>query len=188
MNCVNRIKMCAFGCIAAIVAIAGSCTDTEPPVTAQAQPPYFSLETYFKAEAARLQKLAPPVSKTVNKNGAQETHTVEIGKWENELMLFIESDINKSAWRQSYQMDSVHNTVVYRSLEPELRTRQITVERHENGDIKHIGIQNGVANMLYRSDEKLDYYPDSLYRIDKKQHVAIIGENAYTITGAFIQP
>lgn len=177
-----------FSCIAGIVAIAGSCTDGEPAATAQTGRSYFSLETYFKAEAARLQKLSRPISKTVNKNGQQETHTVQIGKWENELMLFIESDINKAAWQQSYQIDSTENTVVYRSRDPELRTREITVKRLNNGAISHISIQNGVENMLYESDEQLDYYPDSLYRIGKKQHVAVIGENTYTVTGIFSKP
>jgi len=153
----------------------------------QPRRPYFSVETYFKAEADRLQKSAPLVTKTVNKNGEQETHAVRISKWENELMLFIESDINKTAWSQLYQIDSVGNTVTYRSVDPELRTQQILLKRDTNGDIRYIGIQNRASNMLYQSDEQLEYYPDSLYRIGKRQRVIVVGKNNYTITGTFEQ-
>ncbi|WP_353183097.1 hypothetical protein [Parapedobacter lycopersici] len=158
----------------------GSQPAATAPVTA-----YFSLEQYFKAEAERLQQASPEIKKTVVKSGTEETRNVRIDGWENELRLFSESDINKPAWQQSYRVDSAGSTVTYHSLDPGLRTQEIIVEKQPDGQVRHIRIRNHVENMLYRSEEQLDYYPDSLYRIDKNQHVAIIGDNTYRITGTF---
>lgn len=144
---------------------------------------YFSLENYFRQEASRLQRLAPRVAKTVSKNGAPESKEISIANWEREFALFIEADINKPAWRNSYRIDSTANTVQYTSSDPALRTTRITIAKHTDGTISHIGITNSIGNMLYQTDEQLDYYPDSLYRIIKQQHVRVIGNSHYVVTG-----
>jgi len=145
---------------------------------------YFSLEAFFLAEANRLAKLAPTVSKTVSRNGAPENKRVQIEDWKNELALFISSDINKPAWQNSYRVDSTAGSLVYTSIDPELRTQKITIDKHPNGNIKHIAILNRAGNMLYKTIEQLDYYPDSLYQIDKQQQVRVIGDSQYLIKGS----
>ncbi len=47
-------------------------------------------------------------------------------------------------------------------------------------------IYNDSKNMLYESQEWLSYFPDSLYQIDKKQTVRLLGTNTYKIKGALI--
>src|SRR5690606_34171236 len=74
----NRLKVHVVTCILGALALSVSCTQDTAPATVQPRRPYFSVETYFKAEADRLQKSAPLVTKTVNKNGEQETHAVRI--------------------------------------------------------------------------------------------------------------
>ena len=145
--------------------------------------PYFSLEDYFKQEASRLQQHSPTIAKTVSKDGETESHDIQIADWEIELALFIDSDINKADWQDSYSIDSTETALVYTSLDPKLRTEQIMVERYGNGMVKHIGITNQIKNMLYQTTDQLDYYPDSLYRITKQQRVRVIGESNYVITG-----
>ncbi|WP_257670621.1 hypothetical protein [Parapedobacter tibetensis] len=172
--------------VVAIMLSAISCTTDDVQVANHVKP-YFSLEDYFQQEASRLQQLAPSISKMVSKNGETESHDIQIDNWESELALFIDSDINKAAWQSSYKIDSTMTSLVYTSLDPELRTEQITVEKGDDGTIKHIGVSNRIKNMLYQTDEQLDYYPDSLYRITKQQHVRIIGESNYLVAGTFQQ-
>lgn len=185
MNCNSSKIVAPAGVIGLLISVVVACSPAreEQPAASNAAPAYFSLKNYFRDEAERLQRASPKIVKSVVKNGSEESRHTQISNWENELMLFIESDINKPAWQQSYQIDSSGNTVVYQRLDPELRTVSISIERNADETIDHIRIQNGVENMLYTSEEQLDYYPDSLYRINKKQRVMVIGENSYTITG-----
>ena len=183
-----RRKLAATGLIGVCLSFAAACSapQTDRAATSSSGAPvYFSLENYFRSESARLQQSAPVVTKVVIKNDDRESRDIQIDNWQNELMLFVDSDINKPAWQHSFQTDSSATTTVYNSIDPKLRTKQIKIEKNVNGAITHIYIHNSDENMLYTSSEELDYFPDSLYRINKKQRVAIIGENTYTITGTF---
>src|ERR1700688_2857367 len=65
---------------------------------------YFDLKGYFKKNAAQFSLHNRPVFKTVVHNGITESKKIQIDNWERELSLFIGSDINKPAWKDSYQI------------------------------------------------------------------------------------
>ncbi len=176
----KNIVQIALAC-AALSAV--SCTSTDEAQVNNDVPAHFSLAHYFEQEAARLQQHSPTIAKTVSKDGETENRHTQITDWGNELALFVDSDINKAAWRGSYAVDSNATTVIYSSLDPALRTEKISIHRHGDGSIKHIEITNRTNNMLYQTTEQLDYYPDSLYRIAKQQRVRILGDSEYIITG-----
>jgi len=143
---------------------------------------YFDIKGYFEGEVGKLDNENPVVYKEVIKNTQSEAKKVSINDWNKELSLFIESDINKPSWRNSYSSEKSNDTVVYKALSDDLRTREVRVV--STGDKVHsIFIENSAANELYESNEKLSYFPDSLYRIVKKQQVRIIGANNYEIVG-----
>jgi hypothetical protein len=143
---------------------------------------YFDLKAYFKADSARLSKLNKPILKTVNHNGVIESKEVKIDDWSRELSLFIESDINKPAWRDSYSVQTTPTIVIYTATDDDLKTREIIVNK--TGDkVKYIVIYNYTKNILYYTKEKLTYMPDSIYKIEKTQHVRLLGLNKYVITG-----
>lgn len=145
---------------------------------------YFSLTRYFKEEAKRLSSLSKPILKEVSRNSSAETKTIKIDNWEKEFGLFIESDINKLSWKDSYQEIKNQDTISYISTDPELRTQKIVLIKNDQ-EITEIRIENVTKNLLYNSVEKLSYYPDSLYLIEKKQDVVLLGSNEYRITGVF---
>ncbi|WP_214071631.1 hypothetical protein [Mucilaginibacter sp. dw_454] len=146
---------------------------------------YFDLEGYFKAETARLKKLNHLVLKTVKHDNTTETKKVHIDDWGLELSSFIQSDINKPAWRDGYgEVKGENGTVIDTALTPDLKTREIAITRNKNNTIKWIMIINYSKNMLYQTTEALAYYPDSLYTIKKTQHVRLLGTNKYFIKGA----
>jgi len=145
---------------------------------------YFDLAGYFKAEAARLSKSAKPVVKTVNYNGQTETKTILIKNWPRELDLFISSDINKAAWKDSYNISKNGDSVVYTTIDTNLHTRRIVLWLKQD-KVTGLAISNFTKNMLYQTNEKLRYYPDSIYYIEKHQRVKLLGTNNYQITGKF---
>ena len=143
---------------------------------------YFDIRGFFIADTARLNKLNLQVLKTVTHNGVSESKSVHIDNWGHELDLFIGSDINKPAWKDSYTIIDEGGILVYRAKYPELTVREILIKK-DNEKVKWILIFNKIKNILYQSTEKLSYYPDSLYLIEKDQKVRLMGNNHYRIEG-----
>jgi hypothetical protein len=147
-----------------------------------ATPKYFDLKGYFKAGTARLKKRNPLITKTVTHNGVSETKKVHINEWGLELNLFSQSDINKPAWHDSYNVDSSAVSIIYRAKTPDLKTQLIIVNKSID-KVKWILVINRTKNRLYETSEQLSYFPDSLYIINKYQKVRLLGANRYVIKG-----
>ncbi|BAU53166.1 hypothetical protein [Mucilaginibacter gotjawali] len=142
----------------------------------------FDLTGYLKKDAAMLNKLNRPVDKTVTHNGVTETKTVHIADWSSELGLFIDADINKPAFKNSYQVIDEDGLLVYKAKEKDLKVRELIIKR-TGGGIRYVLIYNKVENPLYKTTQKLTYFPDSVYRIETVQHVKLLGTNTYFIQG-----
>lgn len=145
---------------------------------------FFDIKGFFRADSLRLAKLDPLVNKTVVHNQVAETKKVHISNWGNELSLFIESDINKPAWKASYSSETENGLLIYRSKDPALKTQEVVIKK-ENDRVKWILIFNHTKNILYETNEKLSYFPDSLYLIQKSQRVRLLGKDTYRISGSF---
>jgi hypothetical protein len=145
---------------------------------------YFDIKGYFERDSARLTKLNQAVFKSVNHNGNTESKKILIANWGAELSLFKNSDINRPAWKGSYKISGDSNIMIYQALDPELKTREILVKK-TYGKVKYILIVNDTRNLLYKTQEKLSYFPDSMYQIQKAQSVRLLGTNKYDIKGLF---
>lgn len=159
-----------------------SCIKNETEVVQEEY--FFSLKNYFESEAQRLTNQHSVIKKEVKRNATSEEKEIEIEDWKKEFGLFIESDINKISWKDSYQEINHQDTLIYQSKDPELRTQEIVIIK-ENEKIKEISIKNVVKNYLYNSLENLVYFPDSLYQVNKTQDVIVLGANKYEISGRF---
>ena len=145
---------------------------------------YFDLKGYFSSTAQQLHKRNPTVAKTVAKNELTEAKKLKIGNWVQELALFSEADINKPAWKDSYTKDSTATEITYTSKDPDLKTQKIEIFLEKGLPVK-FSIYTRVTNLLYDTDERLEFYPDSAYTIKKHQKVVLLGENNYVIKGNF---
>ncbi|ASU33315.1 hypothetical protein MuYL_1417 [Mucilaginibacter xinganensis] len=143
---------------------------------------YFDIKGYFNADTVRLNKLNKPVIKTVTHNGVTETQKVKIDNWGRELDLFAAADINRPAWKNSYTVATGDSLILYKAKEDDLKVREIII-KSESGKVKWIVIYTRTKNILYQTTEKLSYYPDSLYLIEKDQRVRLMGRNRYMIKG-----
>ncbi len=120
--------------------------------------------------------------KTVSRNGEAETKTIKITNWPDELSVFSESDINKPSWKNSYKTSVSGDFTIYKALEPDLKTREIILKKQKN-KIVYLMIFNQTTNKLFQTKEKLTFYPDSLYLIQRKMYVWFLGTNNYLIEG-----
>lgn len=148
---------------------------------------YFSLKNYFEEESKRLAKNYGGIEKTAQINSKTETKTIKIENWSQELDAFIQSDINKPAWKSSYSIerDSSQNLLIYKSTDPKLTTKKITIKKDSDDDVIAVLIEKLTENNLYTTKENLEYYPDSLYIIETTQAVRLLGKNSYKIVGYF---
>ena len=145
---------------------------------------YFDLKGYFGKQDTLLTQQNPEINKSIAHNGATESKKVRIISWKKELNLFAESDINKPAWKQSYDVQTNADSTVYRAKFPELKTREITIHK-KAGQVSEVSIVNTTHNILYNTTEKLVYAPNAYYLIEKMQQVKIMGANNYRIRGNF---
>ena len=143
--------------------------------------PYGDIKGFFESEVIRLNKNKSVVDKTITQNELSETKEEIQIDWKNELSLFIGSDINKAAWKDSYRIIKDSSSIAYLAIDTNLRTREIRIKMDSNGKPKHILIRNSSKNYLYESTETLMYIPDSAFSIDKYQKVILLGKNKYLI-------
>ncbi len=160
-------------------------TSCQPAVIKTNYSNYPDLKGYFSKEIKRLEKERPQVQKSVHFNKKNESKTSAAIKWQEELDPFIVSDINKPAFMGLYRLSMEDGEKIYRATTKNLKTREIRILKSDNGAIKRITIQNISENNLFSSSEYLEYCPDSIYQIVKKQEVLILGSNHFMIVGKF---
>lgn len=145
---------------------------------------YFDLKGYFEKEALRLKTSNPIVTKTVMVNGSSETKQMRLADWQKEFAVFTDVNINRSAWAGLFSVQKNNEQELYTSVEEKVPVKEVLILKKDN---KLYGIQVLVknTNMLYSSSDTLSYYPDSLYQIKKKQHIKLLSEKNYSISGKF---
>lgn len=143
---------------------------------------YFDLKSYFINQAYKLQSHNKPIEKTVSKDGLQEKKAIMVNDWNEEFSLFLNSDINKSSWRDSYKKDSSTNKIIYQAKSNQLITKTIEIYLLNKKPCL-IKIHNSDKNYLSEKDEILSFYPDSIYKIQKTQKIAFGKRHVYLITG-----
>jgi len=145
---------------------------------------YFDLKGYFEKEALRLQRTQPLISKSVNINGAEEMKSLKIANWKRELSAIADADINKASWRGLFTVKKTGEKVQYITAEEKIPVKEVTVTYSQNKPIAVVVLMKA-SNMLYTSVDSLSYYPDSLYQINKSQHIRLLDSKDYKVTLKF---
>lgn len=181
-----------FGIIIPLLLLAAC---SPPPATApQTENRYFDLAGFIDKEVARLQELKPEVEKTVTLNGQSETKTISDIDWAQELQAFRDGDINKAAWRDSYNADSTVVTtlngdstvVVYSARSEALPVQSIVAFFGGTTELVEITIKRQSDNFLYTSKQTLKYSVDKEYRLENNQETVLIGEKKVMVVGKFV--
>lgn len=170
-----------FGTFFLLTFCVSSCAE---PEVKSVQQHYIDVKGFVDSEVNRLSKSNTLVNKTVIQNGNSESLSNINVNWKNELALFRESDINKSAWQDSYIVTKKEGSKEFHALDSNLRTKLILVRYDKNNKVAYLQIRNRTKNSLYQTDETLIYIPDSLYSVTKDQEVLFLGKNRYEIKGS----
>lgn len=145
---------------------------------------YFNLRSYFEKEAERLNKLNLQLDKLVAIGENVEQKKVSIKDFNRELSTFINSDINKASWRGAFTVKKNRNSELYTTENEKIPVKRIEIQ-YQNNRIRSIKIDIATQNILYRSSDRLAYFPDSLYEINKTQKIKLLKEKKYSVIGKF---
>lgn len=143
---------------------------------------YFDLKSFFQKEASRLQNKNPFVEKTVKINADAETKKVQIPDWAAEFAMFSNADLNRASWKGLFSIQKTSHTEIYTSSNDKVPVKKVTVNKHLNR-VSSIQIIVANVNSLYSSTDTLSYYPDSLYLINKTQHIKLLPSKHYQVIG-----
>lgn len=167
--------------IVCITAFASSCTSATNN-TPKNNHTEIDIPAFFQNEIALLNSTKPEVTKTVKKDSVSETKRLIIADWEKELANFTSIDINKAAYRGAYQKDSIGNTVTYNFKDSALDLSSVKIV-YDNGIPLIFTIRKATKNLLYDTEENLEYIKGKSYSVDKIQAVKALGSNHYQIKG-----
>jgi hypothetical protein len=174
--------------IFSLLLIIAACSDKQS-TSQNPEYDYFNLEEYFIKEAEALRKRNALISKTLLKDGITETLVFDSVQWDKELKPFMNSDLNKPAFRQAYSVDTVHlnsaTKIIYSAQDPSLTTRSILISHH-NGIIYSVMIINQTSNVYYSTAETLIYLPGRHYIITMMNDPAAGKETSFQLQGEII--
>jgi hypothetical protein len=150
---------------------------------------YFSFKSYFKSQARQLKSTNVKLEKTIIKDGISETKNIDSVKWENELKLFADADLNKKAWIDLYRIDSINadgkTIVTYTSTDSSLQVKNATII-FDGDAVSEIRIESSLKNFYYESFLHLDYIPGVRYYIKGSQMIRISKNHSFDIEGKIL--
>lgn len=115
-----------FGWIVLFVLTIAGCSNRTPdgPLV------FFDLKEFLAEEQLRLGGHSD-VSKTVEVNGTSETKELKAYDWQSEMALLNQWDINRPAWRDQYQRDTIldgqKSHIRYQSLDDKLQVQSMDI-------------------------------------------------------------
>lgn len=146
---------------------------------------HFSTSDYFNQQTEKLIHKPVILIKTAflnEKSGIDTINSENWGKkeWQKEFSVFKSADINKPALLGQYDIETIEEngvvTEIYSARSQKARTRKLTVEMSD-GIVTQLEMTIKDENFIYKSDQLLMYFPDSLYIIKSKQDVLLDSEN-----------
>ena len=145
---------------------------------------YFSVPNYIKKEEGLLLKKRAGLFKNILFDKKSDSVYIDHPDWDKELELIGELDINKSAWKGSFDVDTLirsGNTIVsYKPKRKEISVRLLQIFFNGSTPEKlHIIKLN--QNFVYSSRMELWYYSQRGFLINGKQNVLNFLDKQYSI-------
>ncbi|MGB0917173.1 MAG: hypothetical protein ACPGU4_06255 [Flavobacteriales bacterium] len=170
----------------------GSCNQGPAEAYYEDQRAYYDLPRFFNKQTANLKEKHQWVRKHVTKDG--HSHIIERGNivWEDELDAFLESDINRPAWRGEFSVDTIELTreylVTYETDNEQIPVKKVVVSIDKDSkQCLRITVDRLTQNFLYQSQQSLFYTNGEGYMMKGKLSVSYLFDSEYSIESEFIE-
>ncbi|NUN99764.1 MAG: hypothetical protein HUU01_04020 [Saprospiraceae bacterium] len=152
-------------------------------------PVFFDLKNYMSGQVEALKNTRPQAKKRVSINGKTEEQHSDAINFEEELAIFINSDINKPAWSDKYTKDSSFSAgqlqyIRYIAKEENLKTQLLQVS-FTAGTVSKIEIQNRTSAAIVTAEEIMTYTPGKGYSIIHKEMPALAKARNFSVETVF---
>lgn len=151
---------------------------------------YFDLEKFVKDLEPKLKDLH--VEKTWSFNNTTETKTTDDIKWDKELKIFADADINKASFAKSYDSLKTDSSTLYILKKGEkLNVKRLEITYNLNGEVKRISGENSRENYFFSTINQFylktkGKYLDS-YKLLSVQKLLWFEADSSTITGKVLR-
>ena len=161
-----------------------ACIDV-PTNTAKQDLAFFDLKNFFNEEIKNLSKIRQ-VKKSVAINGVVEELIRDSLNFEEELSVFLSSDINRIAWIDKYSVDSINTngelqSITYSALDEKLKTQSLIIN-YKNNKVDQISIKNIRSSLVSSSNQELEYSVGKGYSIISRQNTTMTDERLLKVT------
>lgn len=113
---------------------------------------FFDLDGFMKKEIDYLKTEKPEVLKKVKINDASEELTSKAIDWDKDLEIIKQSDLNKAAYRLSYDINEAKSLISYNlKTEENLPIKSLLIHKNDKGQITKITSEHINHNYLYSS-------------------------------------
>ncbi|RMF01237.1 MAG: hypothetical protein D6772_05165 [Bacteroidetes bacterium] len=171
----------------------GACGSGTPAQITEYEGPHFSLKRYIGSEIKRLTQSHQAIYKTITLDGETEVLRADSVDYRSELNLFLQADINRPAWADKYQVDSVYENhqlieLHYTALDTSLPTQLLRVRFRPAADslwVEGVTIRSKSETALSSSQKTLVYHPDKGYTIDVAQSGAMTKDLQFQLQARF---
>jgi hypothetical protein len=150
---------------------------------------YFDIKSLFSKQIEELVKEKPIFKKEITINAEKEAKDLSEINWTKELDPFLQSDINKPAFMQSYDIEETDSTLRY-SLKTDEKlpiSSILIMNKKEDNQLKSIEIISSDENLLYNWSKTLtaSFENNKLqkYSVKGKQKILVFDEENYQIIG-----
>lgn len=155
---------------------------------------FYDTEGFIKDQIARLEKINPQVNRSNQLMDQQEELTLSDVNWENELDLFLTSDINIPSFLPSYTIskpDSLTTEYVLKEGESLPVRRMIVQLNPANSLPAYMEVQLYRKNKLFEMEKNLQLHASETngqwlikdYNISGFQEVIFLGRTTFDIKG-----
>ncbi|CAG4989196.1 hypothetical protein DYBT9275_00242 [Dyadobacter sp. CECT 9275] len=148
---------------------------------------YYDLQGFIQKQVTLLKAAKPTVNKQVSLNGEQEKLVSREVNWEKELELFMQADLNKPAYAQSYAVkkDSLH--IAYTLISGENLLVKKLIIRLDSISKSPVLIEGELesSNKLYQSYKKIRMICSqgkiTSYSIEGYQKLALMDAQPFSV-------
>ncbi len=174
-----------------LILLLASCSDPAE-VYYEDQRYYYDLPSFMTKQVTELNEKQQRVRKHVTKDG--HSHIIEYGDidWNEELEVFIESDINRPAWRGAFKVDTIslerEFIITYKSSNDQIPVKNVVVTiDKDTRQCLQVTVDRITENFLYSSDQSLFFTPGEGYMMKGKLSVSYLFDSEYSIESEFIE-
>ncbi len=158
-----------------LILVSWSCSgDLDAGQANESREYFFDAESFFEEESKRLETENTRLKKIVRLDGKNESKIQENIDWEAELAPFRKSDINRPAWTDKYQGDTLYyekgnpEQYIYQASDDHLLVQQMEVHWSPDGQVDQIRIRKRISSLIEHVQQELDYRPAEGYTFVEK--------------------